>query len=268
MWREKLKIVKANPIAGLYPFTKLWMMCLYFFTVVVMATATIRGYPVYMLVPLALLFALTAATGIFKGFINVFSKLFLLAAIVLAAQSLLFPGAVLVWSRPVFGLFTLRVYENGLQKGLFLALNILSIGGIFIWFFQCTHNKEIVCACEKRGMSPKAGYVLLSTLQMIAVLQQSARVIMSAQEARGVETKGNLMIRVKALMPSLIPLVLGAIHNTEERVLTLESKGFTAKCPKTRLFDVEPNGKERTAMTVAVLITALLAGWRISLWVL
>jgi energy-coupling factor transport system permease protein len=143
---------------------------------------------------------------------------------------------------------------------------VLSIGSIFVWFFQSTENKELVYVCEKKGMNPKAGYVLLSTLQMISVLQHNSKIIMSAQEARGVETKGNLIVRMKAFIPSLIPLILGAINNAEERVLTLESKGFTARCEKTRLFTVEPNGKERIALIIAAAAVALVLAWRIVLW--
>ena len=268
MWQEKLKIIKTNPIAGLYPFTKMWIMGLFSFSSIILVTCNFHGYPFYSLIPLAVLLILAAATGISVQFMSIFSKIFFLAVIILAAQALLFPGEILVWSIPVFNFFTLRIFENGLQKGLSLAFTVLNIGGIFTWFFQCTANKEIVCACEKRGMSPKAGYVLLSTLQMITVLQQSSKIIMSAQEARGVETKGSLKTRMKAFMPSLIPLVLGAINNTEERVLTLEARGFTAKCRKTRLFDVEPNGREGIALTAAVIFAIAAVAFRIVLWVL
>ena len=133
-----------------------------------------------------------------------------------------FPGAV-------FDLFGMAIYRDSLQYSLVLAFSILCVGGILAWFFGATENKELICACEKRGLDPKAAYILLSTLQMISVLQQNAKIIMSSQQARGVETEGNLITRSKAFIPSMIPLVLGAITNTEERVLSLESKGFLVK---------------------------------------
>ena len=117
-------------------------------------------------------------------------------------------------------------------------------------------------------MSPKASYVFLSTLQMIKVLQHNSRVIMNAQQARGVETEGNLFVRARAFLPSMVPLIMGSIANTEERVLTLESKGFSVKCKKTHIFDVVPSGNERTAMIIAVTITILVVVWRVLAWVL
>ena len=81
------------------------------------------------------------------------------------------------------------------------------------------------------------------------------------------ETEGNILVRSKAFIPSMIPLVLGAITNTEERVLSLESKGFLVKGKRTHLFDVKPNGKERIAIIVALVPTLLTIFWRIYLWV-
>jgi len=268
MWRERLAVKKSNAIAGLYPLTKLWILTLYSCIVFILISIKVNGYPVFLMSAVFIPMILSAMTGVFRGYIKLISKIFIFALIIIVAQMLLFPGPNVLWQFPVFNWFSIRVYENGVQKGFTLAFSVLDIGGIFVWFFRCTENKELIYACEKRGMSPKAGYVLLSTLQMISVLQQSSRVIMSAQEARGVETKGNLKVRMKAFLPSLIPLILGAINNTEERVLTLESKGFTAHCKKTRLLTIEPNGKEKAALAAALIAFILVAVWRVLLWVL
>lgn len=263
MWREKLQIKKDNVIAGLYPFAKLWILGLFSVCCIILSTIKVEGYSVYLIYACAVPLLLAACTGIFGKFMSAFGKLIFLAVIILIAQAVLFPGPVSLWQYNVFGLFTVHIYEAGLQKGVGLAFTILDIAGIFVWLFQSTENKELVCAFEKKGMSPKAGYVLLSTLQMISVLQQSSKAIMSAQEARGVETKGNLIVRMKAFIPSIIPLVLGAINNTEERVLTLESKGFSSHCQKTRLFDIQPNGKEMLAQGIAIAATVLVIVWRV-----
>lgn len=60
-------------------------------------------------------------------------------------------------------------------------------------------------------------------------------VIMDSQRARGVETQGNIFVRAKALIPSLVPLVVSAFMSSEERALALESKGFEYECEKPHL---------------------------------
>lgn len=268
MWQEKLRIHKGNVIADLYPFAKMWIVLFYSICSMVLGTVKIDGYPVYMMAAFIVVPILAIASGIWKKFFKVFKALIFLCVFILVVQALVVRGPEIVWTTSIFGLFNLTIYKLGLQTGLNLMFTIFNIGGIFAWFFQCTENKEIICACEKKGMHPKASYVLLSTLQMIKVLQQSSKVIMSAQQARGVETEGNIFVRAKAFVPSMIPLILGSISNTEERVLTLESKGFSVECPKTHLFDVQPGGNEKTAVIIAAFITILVLIWRVLMWVL
>ncbi|WP_312641912.1 energy-coupling factor transporter transmembrane component T [Hydrogenoanaerobacterium sp.] len=268
MWQEKLRIHKNNAIADLYPFAKLWILALYSVCSMILGTVKVDGYPVYMMGAFIVVPIIVLATGIWNKFITVFKKIVFLCVFIVVVQALLVKGNEIVWSMSVFGLFDLTVYKIGLQTGLNLMFTIFNIGGIFAWFFQCTENKELICACEKKGMSPKAAYVLLSTLQMITVLQQNSKVIMNAQQARGVETQGNLLVRTKAFIPSMIPLILGSISNTEERVLTLESKGFSVQCQKTHIFDVTPSGNEKKAIIVAIIITTLVIVWRVLMWVL
>jgi|CZCB01.1.fsa_nt_gi energy-coupling factor transport system permease protein len=268
MWAEKLRIRKNNVIADLYPLTKLWIAALYALCVLILGTMKIDGYPVYMMAAFLVVPILALLSGIFKKFLNVYKGIFTLCLFILVVQALLIKSEEIVWGFKLFGNFTINVYKGGLQKGLDLSFNIMNIASILAWFFQTTENKELVYALEKKGMSPKASYVFLSTLQMIKVLQHNSRVIMNAQQARGVETEGNLFVRARAFLPSMVPLIMGSIANTEERVLTLESKGFSVKCKKTHIFDVVPSGNERTAMIIAVTITILVVVWRVLAWVL
>lgn len=268
MWKDKLRIQKNNVIADLYPLTKLWITGLFSLCSIILGTVTIDGYPVYMMAAFIVVPILAISSGIFNKFIKVFKSIFSFCLFILVVQSLVIRGEEILWGFNVYKNFSINIYKLGFQNGLDLCFNIFNIGGILAWFFQATENKELVYALEKKGMSPKASYVLLSTLQMIKVLQHNSKIIMNAQQARGVETEGNILIRARAFLPSMIPLILGSIANTEERVLTLESKGFSVKCQKTHIFDVVPSGNEKTAMIISVFITILVVVWRVLMWVL
>jgi energy-coupling factor transport system permease protein len=100
---------------------------------------------------------------------------------------------------------------------------------------------------------------------MIDEMGKNSRTIMNAQRARGIETEGNLMVRAKAFVPSLIPLVLTAITGAEERVVTLEARGFSVNARKTSVFKLEKSGAETLVLIVSLLITVALAAWRIFL---
>ncbi|PHV69532.1 cobalt ABC transporter permease [Sporanaerobium hydrogeniformans] len=263
MWREKLSIKKDNAIAALYPSAKFLIVCLYSFCSLIIGTIKIEGYPFFLIPWFLIVPILCAASGVWKNFIKAFNKVLFIAVIIFVVQSLFVPSETIIWQ-----IGFIKVYEAGLQSAIVLSFSIMNIAGMFIWMFQTTENKEISRALEDSGMNYKVAYVFISTLQMIEVLGKSSKTIMNAQQARGVETEGNIFIRSKAFFPSMVPLILGAITNTEERVLTLESKGFDVKCKKTHLFEIEKSGKEKLAAVIAILITTLVIIGRVLAWVL
>ena len=190
MWQEKLRIHKSNPIAGLYPFAKLWVVLFYAISVLILSSIRSNGYPVYMMLSFIAVFILVALSGIMRRFIKVLNKMLFLCVFIVIVQALFVRTDNILISWRVFDLFGMAVYRDSLQYSLVLAFSILCVGGILAWFFGSTENKELICACEKKGLDPKAAYILLSTLQMISVLQQNAKTIMSSQQARGWKRRG------------------------------------------------------------------------------
>ncbi len=263
MWREKLSIKKDNAIAALYPSAKFLIVCLYSLCSLVIGTIGVGGYALFLIPWFLIVPLLCAASGVWKRFLKAFNKVLFIAVIIFVVQSLLIPSDNIIWQWSF-----IKIYEAGLQSAIVLSFSILNMAGIFIWMFQTTENKEISRALEDSGMNYKVAYVFMSTLQMIEVLGKSSKTIMNAQQARGVETEGNLMVRSKAFFPSMVPLILGAITNTEERVLTLESKGFDVNCKKTHLFEIKRSGNEKLANGIAILVTILVIIWRVLAWVL
>lgn len=263
MWRDRLKIQKNNALAALYPSTKFLMVCLYALCSLVIGTIQVNGFPLYLIAWFFVVPVLCAASGVLQRFTKAFMKVLFIAVIIFVVQSLFIPS-----EHVLLQLGFLKVYEAGLRSAITLSFSITNIAGIFIWMFQTTENKEIARALDDSGLNYKVAYVFISTLQMIEILGKNSKTIMNAQQARGVETQGNLLIRSKAFFPSMVPLILGAITNTEERVLTLESKGFDVNCPKTHLFHIERSGKEKLASTIAILVTVAVIVGRILAWVL
>ncbi len=263
MWQEKLRVVKTNRLAALYPSVKFLIVCLYSFCSLLLSSIRFDGYPFLVIAWFFIVPALCAASGIWKRFCKAFGKVLVVAAVIFVVQAFVIPDPIVVWQ-----LGFLKVYKWGLVTGINLGFSVMNIAGIFVWMFQTTENKELSSALDNSGMNYKATYVFMSTLQMIEVLQQNSRIIMNAQRARGVETDGNILVRMKAFFPSLVPLVLGAITGAEERVLTLESKGFDVNCRKTHLYNVERSEYDKPAAAIAWGVTAIAVVGRILLWVL
>ncbi|MPN12332.1 Energy-coupling factor transporter transmembrane protein EcfT [bioreactor metagenome] len=233
---EKIQINKSNKLAGLYPTTKLIVVLVYSFSTLIIDSIRLTSadlplllIPWFLLIPL-----LCGLSGELKKCIKALKTVFYLSLIIFLVQTFIVPGGEVLWQ---YGF--LKIHQIGLSTGVSLSMMIMNIAGIFVWLFQTTSNKEIAAALDDSGMNYKVAYVFISTLQMIEILGKNSQTIMNAQKARGVETEGNVIVRAKAFFPSLVPLILGAVIGSEERVLTLEARGFSIQGNKTHLFKLK-----------------------------
>lgn len=249
---------KQNKIAQLYPMTKFYM------SIAIAATAIILPGIISKVICFAVVNILAMISGVYPVFIKrVKNSVGVLFIILLIIQTFFAAGDTILFS---FWIFSAKL--EGLLFALKLGFVLASVGSALIWFFLVTKEKDFVLALEKMGMSSKASYVVLSTLQMVPVLKKRSQTIMNAQRARGVETEGGLLTRAKVFIPTLVPLVLSSIQGTEERALTLEARGFSIETKSTHLYDIEPRPIDKTINIItACAFIAIIIG-RILLWVI
>ena len=102
-----------------------------------------------------------------------------LFVILLFIQTFFYPRGEVIFS---FWIFNAKL--EGILFALKLGITLMGVGGSLIWFFSVTQEKDFVLALEKSGMSAKASYVVLSTLQMVPVLKKKSQTIMNAQKSK------------------------------------------------------------------------------------
>ncbi|WP_040978462.1 energy-coupling factor transporter transmembrane component T [Oceanobacillus jeddahense] len=246
-----MKIVREY-ILDLYPTTT------FFFVLFVIASVFIMEGYVYpfSLVAVCLVIACLAGKG--KTLSNIVIKALIpIVVLIFVLQSLFYPGETILWSWWIFS-----VKLEGIEFSLMLSSRILAIGSAFILYFSITPIKNFTYALEKMGLSTKATYVILSTMNIIPEMRKMSKTIMDAQRSRGVETEGNLMVRAKAFLPTLSPMILGSIASTEERVITLEARAFTVHGTKTTLQHIEKSKKDNIVRILFVLLILVVIGWR------
>ena len=71
------------------------------------------------------------------------------------------------------------------------------------------------------------------------------------------------MTRIKAFVPMLGPLVLSSIQQTEERVLALESRAFSAKGKKTSIYVLHKTGLDIVLEVLSVILLMGYVVWRV-----
>ena len=117
-----------------------------------------------------------------------------------------------------------------------------------------TYTGKLVAALTASGMNPKVGYLILASLNVVPQMQRRMSVIQEAQNARGVDTKGTMMARLKAYIPLLGPVVMSSLTDAQERGMTLETRGFGIKGVKpTTYVEVTTSPSDRICKTCLIL---------------
>lgn len=264
-YTEQIQIRKTNPIAALYPSAKFWIMVLYTVCLFVLSSykMTRHSFSLLLIPWLLVPIVLCICSGVFRPAMKGLKAIFKLSIMIFVIQTFFVTGGEVMFQ---FGF--IRICEAGAAGAISVGFTIFDMASIFIWFFQTTKNSELVRALQAAGMNHKTVFTFSSTLNMVSVLKKSSDSIMDAQRARGVETEGNLLVRAKAFMPALIPLVLQAIMNAEEKVLTLDARGFQIEGKRTYLLELQRTGKEKPAVTIAAVMTGMIIAWRIAVWIM
>jgi energy-coupling factor transport system permease protein len=103
--------------------------------------------------------------------------------------------------------------------------------------YLTTHPSDLTAIMLKSRIPYKFAYAFLATVQLIPILTNEITTIYQAQVSRGLNLKANLIERLKSIVVLMIPLTLGAIHQTQTRAIALESRGFSAPVEKVMLRD-------------------------------
>ena len=70
---------------------------------------------------------------------------------------------------------------------------------------------------------------------------------------------------MKAFLPTLSPLILGSVASTEERVLTLESRAFSANVKRAASTNWRKQSMTGWFESLLVVLLAILIVWRVAL---
>ena len=161
-------------------------------------------------------------------------------------------------SSVLFSLGPVHFYREGLLYAARIGLNILNMLLAFAVLVLTTKPSELVEELEKKGFSPRFGYIINSVFQIIPEMVGTMHTISDAQRSRGMETEGKLSVRIRAFLPLISPVVMSALTSTRERAVALEVRGFGAGCRKTYLY-THPYSRQDKLLKVLSLSALLLS---------
>ena len=232
-------------------------------TVTAIAAVVLGG----LIGPAVLVAVAVVVPAIAAGVAGQLARLTVLLALPLAVSALLiniffFPGGTTV----LLQIGPITATAEGLAFALEILARILAISGAVTLFYLTTRPSDLVIDLERRGVSPRIGFVASASVQTVPTMVERAGQITAAQRARGLDTEGSVWRRIRGIVPIVGPVILGAIAEVEERAMSLEARGFGRPGRRTLLWAPADSGAQalaRWALVVGLglLVVARLAGW-------
>ena len=165
----------------------------------------------------------------------------------------------------------MKIYEEGLKQGIFIALRFLVL--VFITSvltlttspISITDGLETLLNPFKKLKIPVHELALMMSisLRFIPTLMDETDKIMKAQMARGSDlSAGPLKDRIKAVVPLLVPLFVSAFKRAEDLATAMEVRGYRGGEGRTRYRQLKWDLKDTAILVVLVAVTALLWFYR------
>ena len=200
--------------------------------------------------------ALTIVAQVVKPMIKVMSILFPVYVIAIFLQSIA-PAFPQPWI-PIASIGPLTIYQVGIYSGITLFLRAFGMTLFAMVTIMTTHPSDLFASLQKIGLPYVLNFILTVTLQLIPILQREFATVLSAQKSRGMKGTG-----FGAVLPSMVPVFVGAIERVQQLSISLESRAFGSTGQKTSYRNVTMRG-----MDYAILITGLLASAATAYWIL
>ena len=219
------------------------------------------------------------AVLLFLGLIIALSKIplkSLLSGMKPLIMILVFTGVLNIFfttgEKVLVSFWKITIYLEGIIRAVFMTLRILMlISGTFLLTYTTspialTDGLESLLGPLKKIRVPvhELAMMMCIALRFIPTLIEETDKIMSAQKARGADFEsGNLLNRIKALIPILVPLFISAFRRADELATAMECRCYQGgdgrtkmKLLRFKLLDIEAFGVGVLLLTTVFVLRA------------
>ncbi len=168
-------------------------------------------------------------------------------------------GGEVYWQWGIF-----RLTEFGLQNGAFIFCRFVLIIFMSTLLTLTTPPLELSDAIEYILRPLKAikfpvheiSLMLSIALRFVPTLMDETEKIMNAQRARGVDFgEGNLVQKMKAVVPLLIPLFVSSFNRADDLATAMEARGYQGGEGRTKYRVLQWHLRDTVTVVVYVLVT-------------
>lgn len=254
MQSPTLYIDRPSGLHALHPLSKLAISSVFLF-----AAATLPSSWLVLATYVVGLLPLAYWGKVFKPFIRTNAILiwpFALSLFII--QGLFTPGEQVLLQ---IGPFSLTL--EGIALAWTFTTRLLVWLGAATLLMICTRPDHLMLSLTEIGLPRQIGYIVLTAMQIIPRFQGRAEMILDAQQARGLETRGSLIHRLRQLIPLVSPLIISSLLELDERAIALEARGFSRRGPRTSLIQLQDTSWQHWLRWATVALNLLLLG----LWI-
>lgn len=167
---------------------------------------------------------------------------------------------------PLLEIGFLKIYTEGIVYSIYMIVRIVCLlCGTSILLTYTTSPIALTDGIEQLLMPlsaikvPVHEFAMMMTiaLRFIPTLIEETDKIMSAQKARGADfSSGGLVRRVKALIPILIPLIVGAFRRADELAVAMECRCYRGGTGRTRMTKLRMHIRDYAVLSAVLLFGA------------
>lgn len=160
----------------------------------------------------------------------------------------------------------LTITTAGVERAIFMVVRIMMlISATFLMTYttspiSLTDGMEILLGPLKKIHVPvhELAMMMSIALRFIPTLIEETDKIMSAQKARGADFEsGNLMEKVKAMVPLMVPLFVSAFRRADELATAMECRCYHGGEGRTRLKQLRYVSRDYGTFVLFVVLTLL-----------
>ncbi len=201
---------------------------------------------------LGLLFVTIAQ--IWPSYLRVVMVLFPISLTLILLQSIA-PAFPQPWT-PIVDVGPFTIWQEGIYSGLSLLLRIMCMTTFAMVMIMTSHPSDIFASMQKVGLPYTMNFILTMTLQLIPILQSEFNTVLKAQKSRGLKGTG-----FAAILPSMVPVFVGAIERVQQLSISLESRAFGSSGQKTSYRQVQFGFKDALVLAAGALFSGAMTYW-------
>jgi energy-coupling factor transport system permease protein len=201
------------------------------------------------LVVLAIVLLTAVGAGVHRRMLPFVLATLPLVVSIMLVNTFLFPGA----HDPIGTLGPFTATWTGLVAALQATLRVVAFALSVAVFSLTTATDDLLTDLERRGLGRRGAFVISAAVRTIPRMIERAGEIVDAQRARGLDTQGGPVRRVRGVLPLAGPMISSALADVEERTLALEARAFSAPGARTVIRTLPDDSAQRLLRWVSVI---------------